>query len=352
MTDPLATMAQVRRLEHAGRIADALSLITPFAASAREGDDVLAAIDATMNESMLCTRLGDVEIALARASWALGTACDPRNRARLSSRSAAWKITMAFYAWCDAARSHALVGYDAIAAVVRQAEAFLESTGHGEWRSGVLAEHAAILTARERHVDAIPLLREAAALKRRFPDAPGMTLETLLRDLGRALDHGGEPEEAAVVLRELLAVPALPPIDQLASHCYLGHNALRRGASDEALRCAVAAIAVAETMEDRQRIPAYGLAVDARLAVGDGAGARVAADRILELARRVGGPKALFNAIQDNFEVALFEGAFERAGEWLAELDARADELDARVGAPEHRGRVDERRARLARARA
>lgn len=344
----MSTLAEAHRLEKAGRFADALAAVIPIAEAARAQDDVLAAIDATMLESMLRTRTGDSATALARATWALGVACDPIHRARLESDRAAWKITMAFYAWCDTARHHAEVSYEAVAAVAEEAQRFLDGTGRSHWRGGVLAEQAAVLVARERHADAVPLWREAAALKQRFPDAPGMTHETILRDLGRALDHSGATQEAAVVLRDLLAVPKLPLIDQLAGHCYLGHNALHRDAADEAVRCADAALDVAAVLGERQLIPALGLAVDARLAAGDGAGARRAAEQILELALRIGSPAAQFNALQDNFEVALHERDFAAAQARLDELDARADALDRRVGCPEYRGRVDERRARLA----
>lgn len=344
----MTTLAEVHRLEKAGRFADALAAVIPLAEAARAEDDVLVAIDATMLESMLRTRCGDSATALARATWALGVACDPSHRARFESHQAAWKITMAFYAWCDSARSHADVTYEAVALVAEEAQRFLVATGRTHWRAGVLAEQAAVLVARERHAESVPLWREAAELKQRFPDAPGMTRETILRDLGRALDHSGELEQAAVVLRDLLAVPQLPMIDQLAGHCYLGHNALHRGATQEAVRCADAALDVAEVLGERQMIPALGLAVDARLAANDGAGARSAAERILELALRIGSPIAQFNALQDNFEVALHERELGHAQARLAEMDARADALDRRVGCPEYRGRVDERRARLA----
>jgi tetratricopeptide (TPR) repeat protein len=344
----MTTLAEIHRLEKAGRFAEALAAIIPFAEYARAEADVLIAIDATMLESMLHTRCGDPATALARATWALGVACHPIHRQRLESNRHAWKITMAFYAWCDTARSHADVTYEAVAAVAEEAQRFLVATGREHWRAGVLAEQAAVLVARERHAESVPLWREAAALKERFPSAPGMTHETILRDLGRALDHSGATEEAAVVLRDLLALPQLPLIDQLAAHCYLGHNALHRKAAEEAVRCANAALDVAEALGERQLIPALGLAVDARLAAGDGPGARSAADRILEIALRIGSPIAQFHALQDNFEVALHERDLDDAQARLADLDARADALDRRVGSPEYRGRVDERRARLA----
>jgi tetratricopeptide (TPR) repeat protein len=344
----VSTLAEVHRLEKAGRFADALAAVIPLAEAARAADDVLLSIDATMLESMLHTRCGDSATALARATWALSVACDPIHRASLESDGAAWKITMAFYAWCDTARSHADVSYEAVASVAEEASRFLLATGRNSWRAGVLAEQAAVLVARERHAESVPLWREAAALKQRFPSAPGMTHETILRDLGRALDHSGAIQEAAVVLRDLLELPQLPLIDQLAGHCYLGHNALHRDAAEEAVRCADAALDVANVLGERQMIPALGLAVDARLAAGDGAGARRAAERILELALRIGSPIAQFNALQDNFEVAMHERDFEGAQARLAELDARADALDRRVGSPEYRGRVEQRRARLA----
>lgn len=343
----MSTLAEVHRLEKAGRFADALAAVIPLAEAARARDDVLFAIDATMLESMLRTRCGDSATALARATWALGVACDPIHRATFESDGAAWKITMAFYAWCDTARSHADVSYEAVASVAEEAQRFLLATGRNTWRAGVLAEQAAVLVARERHADSVPLWREAAALKQRFPGAPGMTHETILRDLGRALDHSGAVQEAAVVLRDLLELPQLPLIDQLAAHCYLGHNALHRDAAEEAVRCADAALDVAEVLGERQMIPALGLAVDARLAAGDGAAARDAAERILEIALRIGSPIAQFNALQDNFEVAMHERDFAGAQTRLAELDARADALDRRVGSPEYRGRVEQRRARL-----
>lgn len=47
-------------------------------------------------------------------------------------------ITMAFYAWCDTARSHAAITYEAIAAVAEEAQRFLVATGRtagrGRWR--------------------------------------------------------------------------------------------------------------------------------------------------------------------------------------------------------------------------
>jgi tetratricopeptide (TPR) repeat protein len=330
----MSTLAEVYRLAKAERFADALAVVTPLAASAREqatrtGADVLAAIDVTVEETILCTRVGDFATALARATWALGVACDPLHRARFDSDDAAWTITMAFLAWCEPARKHAAISYEAVASVAEEAQRFLVATGRTHWRAGVLAEQAAVLVDRERHAEAVPLWREAAELKQRFPGAPGMALETIVRNLGRTLDHSGDVEAAAVVLRDFLALPRLSLTDQLAGHCYLGHNALRRKAVDEAVRCAEAALDVAEVLGEHQLPAALGLAVDARLAAGDGAGARLAANRILELALRTDSP-------------------VEDARARLAELDARADALDRRVGSPKYRGRVEERRARLA----
>jgi hypothetical protein len=349
----MSTLAEVHRLAKAERFADALAVVTPLAASAREqatrtGADVLAAIDVTVEETILCTRVGDFATALARATWALGVACDPLHRARFDSDDAAWTITMAFLAWCEPARKHAAISYEAVASVAEEAQRFLVATGRTNWRAGVLAEQAAVLVDRERHAEAVPLWREAAELKQRFPGAPGMALETIVRNLGRTLDHSGDVEAAAVVLRDFLALPRLSLTDQLAGHCYLGHNALRRKAVDEAVRCADAALDVAEVLGGRQLFGALGLAVDARLATGDGAGARLAANRILELALRIGSPVEQFNAVQDNFDVAMHEHDLEDARARLDELDALADALDQRVGSPEYRGRVEVRRARLA----
>jgi hypothetical protein len=349
----MSTLAEVYRLEKVGRFAEALALVTPLAESARAratrtGADVLAAIEATITESILCIRVGDSATALARSTWALGVACDPLHRARFNSDGAAWTITRAFLAWCEPARNHAEVSYEAIVSVIEEAERFLVATGHRNWRAGVLAEQAAMLVARERHAEAVPLWREAAALKLRFPDAPGMTHATILRNLGRTLDDSGDVEAAAVVLRDFFALPGLPLTDQLAGHLSLGHNALRRGAADEAVRCANAALDLAELFGEPQLFGALGLAVDARLATGDGAGARLAANRMLELALRIGDPGDQFNAVQDNFDVAMHEHDLEDARARLNELDARADALDRRIGSPTYRGRVEERRTRLA----
>jgi hypothetical protein len=361
----MSTLAEVYRLAKAERFADALAVVTPLAASAREqatrtGADVLAAIDVTIEETILCTRVGDFATALARATWALGVACDPRHRARFESDGtakggecpkqddAAWTITMAFLVWCEPARKHAAISYEAVASVAEEAQRFLVATGRTHWRAGVLAEQAAVLVDRERHAEAVPLWREAAELKQRFPGAPGMALETIVRNLGRTLDHSGDVEAAAVVLRDFLALPRLSLTDQLAGHCYLGHNALRRKAVDEAVRCAEAALDVAEVLGEHQLPAALGLAVDARLAAGDGTGARLSANRILELALRTDSPVSQFNAVQDNFDVAMHEHDLEDARARLDDLDARADALDRRVGSPKYRGRVEERRARLA----
>jgi len=329
-----------------GRFAEAVAVVAPVAARAREGDDIVFAIAATLTESQALDLTGDVELALARATWAISAAHAPEHRERLSAKENAWNTTMTFLLFANAAADHEGMALEPVLRVLDEAERFLERIGKPEWRCGVQSERAALYMRFHRYDEAVLNDRAALEGKRNNPSAPGHSATSIERGLAHALTHSGRLDEATEVLQDMLSRP-LKPIDALAVHTSLGQNALKRGDGALAARSADEAREIARGMSAGQRMAAAGLAVDAYLAVDCVDDARAAAEEVARCAEELGSAHAHFAARQDGFAVALRLGDRARAAELLDEMEGWAEKLDARSGTSTRMDAVRERRARL-----
>lgn len=344
MTTPLE---RSRALLDQGRHREALAEVEPFAASARAGEDVVLAIQATLEESKILSLVGEADLAVARATWAISIAHAPQHHETLGEARNAWDVTMTFLLFANASSDHEAAGIEGTLRVLDEGERFLERVGRPEWRCGLQSERAAVFARFARHAEAVEQLRAALEGKLRCPEAPGHTAVSVQRSLARSLVAIDQHDEARAVLERLLREPGLKPIDELACHTSLGHSALDQGDGGLAARCADRAIEVARGMTAKQQIAAAGLAVEAYLAVGRHADARAAADEVMRCANELGTARALCSAHQDAFDVALAEGDLERAGPLLDRMEAWALQVDARTGGSERRDLVAKRRARL-----
>jgi hypothetical protein len=347
MTDPSAILAQARQHEDARQWAQALALVAPLAAALREGPAVLAAIEATWAQARSTAQLGRGDESLTHAKWALETASDPRHRAIMWPREVIVRIDTAFRDWCAALHGCGSVELADAVALARPALAFLDQAGCGQWHGGVFAALGNIAFARSAHANAIGLYRSALECKRSYPDTPGLGLAAILANLSRMYDWSGQLDAAVEVLHELMALPGATPDQRHGGCCLLAATAQRRGAFEEALRWSSEGVAMAEAIDPRMVLVSYAQAIEARLALRDGAGARVDAERALELAVGVG-RRSRFDASLQAIDVALFNGELARATDLLVGLDEIADHFDRDKAAKPLRTKLEEHRALIA----
>ncbi len=340
-------LRRITALKDAGRYEAALRELSPVAAAAREGVDVVFGIKASLEESNLLGIVGDHDLAIARATWAISQAHSPKHAATLAEH--AWDVTMTFLLFANAASEHEQIPIQHVLRVLDEAELFLERIGRPSWRCGVQSERGALFARHRRFEEAAESDRAALDGKLRDPRAPGHSARSIQRSLARSLTELGRLDEAAEVLEDLLRQPNLLPLDELAAHTYLGHNALKRGLGPLAATCADNATRLARTMSPKQRMAAAGLSVEAYLAVDRLSDARAAADEIMRCAEAVGTAHAWCSAYQDAFDVALREGDVARATELLDRMEEWAKKVDARIGDTHRMDLVLERRAKLAR---
>lgn len=171
-----------------------------------------------------------------------------------------------------------------------------------------------LASAREHAEAAVVTLRTRADIRRQA---------TALRILGGIEDDLGRPDEAAVALREGLALARrIGRVEEIgACLLNLGVVELGRGDAAEAAACARRAAAELERIGHRARAAAYANLGEALLQTGDAGGARAMCDRAIEVAEELGDKLTVADAHLTGAQVELARG---RPAAAAAEADLAA----------------------------
>ncbi len=343
----MSVLDEVSKLNEQGRYDEALALITDAAATARRGSEVLQAIKLTTAEAHLLGFCGLRELAIARATWAISAANAPSNAEALSGRSAVWAVANTFLSWCNVASKGAQVPLLQIFPVLDQLDAFLRSAGYPAWSACTAAERAHLRAMLEEHEEATAHYRTAIALKLGCPDAPGVTLLSLRRNMAWALAEIDCYTEAIEQLELVMQTPDAPPIDLFAAELYLGHICIKQERWSAAAQWADRAVQRAEGMSAPQQASSWGLAVDAWLAVDRLDDARHAAAQILQIAERLDSDIELFNACLDNFNIAMHMGDPQTARVFLERMEHHLRRIERRAPSKWRTEELRQRRQQL-----
>jgi len=332
-----------------GRYGTARAAAARAVQAARQLDDPVLLVRALSVEGGALDMLGDKAAALARYTQILGLAEDPATRGRLEHPDAAWAVANAHMHWVESARLAGGVPVRALFGVLDAGEDYLQAIGRPQWRAGLLLQRALTHRRLGEWDEAVAYAEEALALYQ--DDAPGYTHATYRWQLGYMLRSAGRPGEAEPYYQAILDDPdTYNPSDRKVALQGLARCALERGDLAAARRHALAAVREAEPLGDDSLFDALATAVAVHRAEGDLDAAAVAAGRLLEVARRLGGHYKLYFAVRDVVDVALDQGDLGQARELLAELGEHADALAAADATTTWAGELASRRERLSQA--
>ena len=294
------SLRDARALTNAGRYREAVVLIAPEAERLRRSGPRPAAIRATLLESRAL--LGDErrDEALQRARWAVETI----DKEPYLGDAFASLVVESHFTFAHTASVHDGVPLEQAAAAIDQGFAYLKQQQLLAWRAGLVFLRSKLL-AKANDPAALPTLRAAVVAKRLNPVSPGPSLESLLRNLGSALQDAGEFDEARHILEELRAKESSSASERLAVALQLVHDATAARDSARAVASLEEATDEARSLGPSFRLAALGAAVDVWLLVGDRPRAQACADEGLEIAQTLGRPTLLALARQDAFDVAI-----------------------------------------------
>jgi tetratricopeptide (TPR) repeat protein len=327
-----ALLAQAEAARTEGRYREAQRA----AEAASEAADGLAAVDLEVRAGLkLADALrmqGDTAAALAKLTWILGVAQDAANVSALDDEAARWSVAMAWMNWVDCARFLPEIEVASLFRVLNEGEAWLRSVGRSHWRAGLLLQRASLLQAQRRFDEAVGFAEEALALTRRRLDAPGYTLASHRVQLADLYYWASRYDDASRHYQDVLDDPAAVDWDHMAAHEGLVRCALARDDGALALHHAKAAVALAEGLGDAAMATALQELVAACRAAGRRDEARAAAERFVDIARRLDGTLGLHFAVRARLDVALDDGDAALAEALLPELEHLALLLDRQTG--------------------
>ena len=333
-----------------GRYGTARAAAARAVQAAKQLDGPVLLVRALAAEASALEMLGDKATALARYTQILGLAEDPATRGRLDDPDAAWAVAHAHMHWVESARSAGGVPVRALFGVLDAGDDYLRAIGRPQWRAGLLLQRGLTHQRLGEWDEAVAFAEEALALYQ--DDAPGYTHAAHRWQLGDILRGAGRPGEAEPYYQAILDEPdtADNPADRKVALKGLARCALVRGDLAAARRHALAAVREAEPLGDDSLFDALSTVVAVHQAAGDLDAAAVAAGRLLESARRLGGHYNLYFAVRDVVDVALDRGDLGQARELLTELGEHADALAAVDATTGWAAELAKRRERLSRA--
>jgi tetratricopeptide (TPR) repeat protein len=329
-----------------GRYGTARAAAARAAQAARQLDDPVLLVRALSAEATALSMLGDRAAALARYTQVLGLAEDPATRGRLEDPAAAWAVADAHMSWVEAARFVGGVPVRALFGVLDAGENYLQAIGRPQWRAGLLLQRALTHQRLGEWDEAVAYAEEALALYQ--DDGPGYTRAAHRYQLGGILRGAGRPAEAEPYYQAILDDPHTDnPYERMVALQGLAWCALDREDLAAARRHALAAVREAEPLGDNSLFFALETAVAVHQAASDLDAAAVAAGRLLQTARRLGGHYTLYYAVRAGVDVALDSGDLDQARELLTELGEHADALAAADATTKWAAEVAKRRQRL-----
>jgi hypothetical protein len=313
---------------------------------AEELDDPELLVRGLVAEAAPLRMLGDAKAALARYTRVLSMAEDRSTSSRLGSSDATWAVGRAYVDWVECALDVPGIATRDLFGVLDAAERWLATTGHQDWRAGILTQRAEVHNRLGESDAAIAAAEESLAVHQL--DAPGYTLSSHRFQLGHLLCEAGRYREAEPLFQAVLDDPEAPAYERCRAYRGLAWCAVDAGDPGAALRHATAAVRLAESLGDAALSLVLDALVDAALAAEDLDAAWRTATRWLEAAGRVGGHTRPYYATRSALVVAIERGDVETAERLLADLDRYAAIMDGATGGTDYRGEADELRGRLA----
>lgn len=336
MTEPMQGWAVELLLDEAwdahaeDRYGAALAAAERAVQAAEHLDDPVLLVRALSVEAATLAMQGDDAAALTRYTRILGLAEDPASRGRLEHPAAVDAVARAHMNWVEAARRAGGVPLRALFGVLDAGERYVRAVGESRWRAGLLLQRADTHRELGEWDAAVAAAQEALALY--SPGAPGYTLATYRILLGDVLRNAGRAAEAEQYYQAVLDDPDSGSYDRTTALVGLAWCALDRDDPPAARRHAQAAVRDAEPLGDNAFSGPLEVLISAHRAAGDGDAAAAAADRYLQVARRLGGHFNLYYAVKAAVQVALDSGDPNTARTLLADLDQHAHALDTDSG--------------------
>lgn len=327
-TEVLATIQEAWSCNRRADYTRMLSTARRATRGARLLGDMEAELRALMAEAAALKMLGDAPGALQNYGAVLAMARDPHRRDQVERLDVVEQIARAYMDWVVCARFIPGVKVASLLDVLEEGEAFLKSVDRTHWRAGLLSQRAEVLDDLGRTSEALRHAEAAVNLAARDPEIPGYTLATYRWSYGDILRRAGRAEDAALQYHAVLADPQASPYDRKVAHQGLCRCALAQDDTTTARREGRAAVTAAERMGDAALCGALSAYVEACRAAHRFQAARLAADRLLQCARRSASQNRLYYALRDAAEVAMDEGEVVRARKLLTEASPIADDLD------------------------
>ncbi|MCB9741690.1 MAG: tetratricopeptide repeat protein [Alphaproteobacteria bacterium] len=339
--------SQAWQLKQQGRYAEALALLSPAAAAAREAEDLLVAMELTDDEANLLMQAGEGEAALARATWAIGVAADPDRGPALASDRGARAVARAYRTWASAAMSGEQVPLDHIWPVLDAFEDTLRRLDRAAWSWNVDHLRSTLHRHQGQHAEAVPCFVRAIEGYLRAPEAPGVTLGSIRRGLSWSLRRLGRHDEAIEQLQRVIQDPEVDRFDLVTAQIYLAQTLWHAGRAPEAAEASDRAVEGAESLGRPQQLAAWGTAVEAWLGVGRLEDASRGAARVVAMAQESGRADDLFGAHQDSFDVAMARGERDAAAAHLEAMARYLTRIERQGRDSYWRQALQARRARL-----
>lgn len=341
-------LAEAQERHREGRFDGELAAARRALDAAERRRDLELEIEAHSECARALYMLDSKEAALEEYSRIFALAEHPERRAERERVDMTWEVANAYRMCADIGRFLPATPIEALFAALDDGEAYVRRIGQPGWRAGFLKVRSDLLAALGRIEEAIGFAEESLALKQRDGSGPGVTLACHRWSLGDLLLRRRRLEEAAVHYQAVLDSPASSAHDRTVALGGLAHCALAQGDAAAGLRRAREAVQLAEAMGDATLSPVLDVLVAAHVAAEDWPSARAAADRMLEVARRLESAHRLYFALRASADVALGEGDAGRARALLDEAAPLAEAFDRqRGGMTVFRDEIEARRKRL-----
>jgi tetratricopeptide (TPR) repeat protein len=331
---------EARRLHDESRYAGALRVAERAIEGARRlGDVGLEVRAATVRADVLKMR-GELPAALEAYSWLLRLAQEPARVDGPERASTEGCLLDAHDAWVSCARRLTETPLAQLLSVLDAGEAFARRIGRPTWRAGLLRQRAMVLGQMGRTAEALGFAEEGLALRQRCGVRLGATLASHHWGLAELLRRVGRHADAATHYQAVLDDPASRPGDRSSAHRGLAHCSLEAADVAAAVAHAERAVRLAEGLGDNEVSYTLDTLVEAYRAAGDLLAARAAADRLVDVVRRVGKSGFLYFALRASVKVALDEGDGARARALLDQMTPLAHALDRQRDATTFRNEI------------
>jgi hypothetical protein len=277
----------------------------------------------------------------------LGLADRPATGRRLGDPYVVWAVTRAYTSLVAAARFMSGIQHHELFGMLDEADAWLDATGHRDWRAVVLLERARLHRRLGQAGAAVSVAEEALARYRR--DVPGYSLAAYRIARGDTLRGAGQHIDAQTYYEAVVVDTSAgtTSYDRANAHAGLARCAVAAGDPGTARWHAEKAVKLAESLGDDALCSALDSLVVACHTDRDLDAAWRAATRQLEAARRVGDDFWPYYACRAAIDVAIDRCDLGTARTLLAELERHAVAMDKASGSIDYTTEAAGRRQRF-----